>query len=444
MNRISIKHKSAVWCILLIAGILAYVIDSPVLLFVYCTMLWGLISLGAKFSFFTEVSFILLFSYLQAVMRKVFGNISGSTLAWAGVRTPFYFAEMTVAIMSFLLILLWFVWFTKLIEREKAIYQIDTGLTNITGSVFLIISVVLVLLVFPSFPSLATFSSGTRARNEAVPYGLVLLALMICALTFDFAKKRKAYYIVYALISFWILGHGERVEILGFLSYAALKALNAGDSFGIKKDIQRNKKIMIFLGGAAAVILSMWIGLARSGAHSTITPRMMFYNLIVQGTCGDVVYCFNCAIDMWKNGNGLYGYTYLDYLVQLVPGLASDYALPQILIRNYGTMGGALFFSEPMANFGMVGVVVFNVEFCVVMNMILKKATHYRAWIWIPVVTEIFRTCWYGRSGWILAVFVEIPILYFGCKYFLNRCIINSCGRRRARKFAIGDKTRNE
>lgn len=191
MNRINIKHKSAIWCILLIAGILAYVIDSPVLLFVYCTMLWVLISLGAKFSFFTEVSFILLFSYLQAVMRKVFGNISGSTLAWAGVRTPFYFAEMTLAIMSFLLILLWFVWFTKLIEREKAIYQIDTGLTNITGSVFLIISVVLVLLVFPSFPSLATFSSGTRARNEAVPYGLVLLALMICALTFDLAKKGK-------------------------------------------------------------------------------------------------------------------------------------------------------------------------------------------------------------------------------------------------------------
>ena len=413
------NNRVIVFALLVGSSILTCLISNPVLNFFNAALVFIFIVVTAKLSFFTEVSFILLFSYLQGVIHKVTGGISGSTLAWAGVKMPFYFDDLTIATFSFLLTAYWFVNFTEILEREKRIYNSNLKIGKLTGVVFVLLAFILGLMIFPSMPSL-TFSEGSRARNESLPYGLVLLSFVLLGISFDTLKRNKWLGAIYVFMIFWVFGHGERVEVLGFLSYLALKYIGKMHFSSIKQKTIKNKKKLIYIAGFFVALLAMWIGIKRGG-NTTISFTMLLYNLFVQPTCGDVVYCFNCAADLWHTGGGLLGYTYIDYLVQLIPGSTSMFSPAVILLDKFNTMGGALFYSESMMNFGIAGVIIFNIEFFIIMNFLLKKSTTLRSWMWVPIVTEVFRICWYGRSGWILTAFAEVPLLYMFSKYILNR-----------------------
>ena len=413
------RNIGILFILLTFMGLLSFLFDSPLYDFLYAALLFVLIAFKAKLSFFTELSFILFFSYMQGVIQKEVGSISGSTLAWAGVKMPFYFGDLTIATCSFLLTTFWFVNFTPLLEREKAVYRTKTNLGKFTSILFAVSALFMILMVFPSLPTLS-FSEGSRARNDAIPYGLVLLSLVLLGIVFDSVKKQKWLITIYVFVVFWIFGHGERVEVLGFLSFLALKYMRELDLSQVKESLIRNKKRLLYGTGALFVVLAMWIGLKRGGA-TNISWIDVLMNLIIQPTCGDVVYCFNCAADLWHTGNGLWGYTYTDYLLQLIPGSTSAFSAAEILLKLRNTMGGALFYSEAMMNFGIIGVILSNVEFFIVMNLILKYRRGINEWIWIPITIEVFRIAWYGRSGWILVGFVELPLLYTATKCFFNK-----------------------
>lgn len=415
----STKKYAVLFILLLALGTLVCSISNPILDFLFSVTLFVLIAIRAKMSFFTELAFILEFSYMQGVIHKQIGSISGSTLAWAGIKMPFYFDDLTIATISFLLTAYWFVLFTPILEREKAAYKNKIILGKFTVICFTLFALLMVILVFPSMPTL-TFSQGSRARNDAIPYGLVILALVLLGLMCDSVKKQKWLKVIYAFVIFWIFGHGERVEILGFLSYLALKYINGMDLTNVKISVIKHRKKILYFVGIIFAMLAMWIGLKRGGA-SSISMLDIITGLLIQPTCGDVVYCFNCAADLWHTGKGLLGYTYIDYFLQLIPGSTGSFSAAEVLLRLRNTMGGSLFYSEAMMNFGLLGVVLSNIEFFVVMNLILKNKRLLGSWIWIPIVIEIFRIAWYGRSGWILAGFIELPILYFVTKKVLNK-----------------------
>jgi hypothetical protein len=406
-----VKSKVTAFLILFITNILLLILGNPILLLISSLALLILIICKSKVSYFSELSFILWFSYLQGIFHKVVG-VTGSTLAWAGVTMPFYFNELSIASVSFLLTMLWFVWFTGLISNEKRLYLYNNRITYQTAVLLQITSVILVILVFPSIPTFKMDIALRRTQGLSGLYGFLLIALILASLTIDQSFKHKKMNLIYLFIVVWVFGHAERVEVLGFLSYYAIKTLNYYDFGNVRRTIARAHKRKIFFGGVAVLLLAMWIGMTRMSDISHVNLGLILYNLLVQPTCGDVVYVFNCATDLWKNGNVVHGLTYIDYLLQLIPGSTSAYSPAVVIMKYYTTMGGGLFYTEPMMNFGILGVVFFNIEFCVVMNLILKKSNRYRTFFWIPIVIEVFRTCWYGRSGWILAAFIEVPLLY--------------------------------
>ena len=412
------NNRTILFLMLSIVSMTVCFVDIPVLTLVIATAVWILIFYKARASIFTEMSFILLFSYFQGCIHKTIGVV-GSTLAWAGVNTPFYFEELSVATMSFLLTMLWACWYTRIISYEKEIYRSSPNITISSARIFLILAVLIVIAVFPSIPTVK-FSSGGRARNESLPYGLVLLALFLVALTFDLCKKHKSFLLVYFFVCFWIVGHGERVDLLGFFSYAALKFLNEIDFSTVRKKVLRNRKRIVIISAGIVLVVALIVGLKRTSSGGTISIGIILKNFIVQPTCGDVVYVYNCSVDMWRNGKLLNGYTYIDYPLQLIPVTIGNYSLAPFMIKQYHTMGGGLFFTEPMANFGMIGVFVFNFVFIYVISKIIRKRNKLRNWMFIPIVIEIFRICWYARAVWILAVFVEAPIIYLGTKYILK------------------------
>lgn len=420
MNEKNRKSKIIAFLALLFISVIALLLHSTYLEFIISIVLLILIICNAKFSFFSELSFILWFSYLQGFLREIIGSISGSTLAFVGITMPYYYNDLAISIISFLLTVLFFCWFTKIIQREKRYYITDCNLNRITAIVFIICALLLIILVFPSMPTL-TYASGSRARNENVSYGLVMIALVLLGICLDSCKNHKWFYGVYLFAIIWIFGHGERVELLGLLSYIALRYLNRIDYSSIKNSIKKHKKRLVYTGVILAVIFAAIVGFKRNDSGSTITIKYFLTNLFIQGTAGDTVYDFNCSADMWHTGEGLYGITYIDYLLQLIPGASTSYTPAEILFKEYNTMGGSLFFGEAMMNFGIVGVIIFNVIFMAFFNSFLNSTKHIKGWMWIPVVIEVFRICWYGIDGWILAAFIEVPILYFCSRLVIGK-----------------------
>lgn len=413
------KRKIINFFMLLILSIVVLIIGNPILSFAIAAILFIAILVEAKISFFTELSFILLFSFLQMLIEKYTG-VAGSMLYFVGRSMPMYFNDLAVSTISFLLTVLFFVYFTNLIKNEKAIYRVHT-IPLLTGIIFIIAACVLVVLIFPSVPNFVMDNGIRRTQGLSQYYGLLLVALVITSLTIDLSYKHKSFLLGYAFILFWTLGHGERVEIIGFLSYYCIKSLNLLDFSKISARIKRNRKRLIYGGTVLALILMMWIGLYRNSGRTNISFGEILTNLFVQPTCGDVVYVFNCAADMWHKGMALHGYTYLDYLLQLIPAASTDYSTAVVVMKHYRTMGGALFFTEPMLNFGIIGVIITNVTFCLIINILLSKTRKIRAYMWIPIVVELFRIAWYGRDGWILGTFIEAPLLCLFINLIMNR-----------------------
>lgn len=393
------------------------------ILFMTCLVIYK-----ARVSFFSELSFILTFSFMQEWIKITFGVARG-TLYYDGTASPLgttiYYYELAILLVTFYITLLLFFSFTKILENEKNLYLINNGVTLSSARFLIIISIILVLLLFPSFPTGMVDIATRRTQGISANYGFMLLALYLAGLTTDHCLKHKEFFLGYFFIVFWTIGHAERVEILGFLSYLGLKILNRMDFSNIPIVLKKRRKKLIYLVGLISILIMSWIGIFRVSGEN-VSLKVVLANLFLQGTAGDVVHLFNVAADMWKHGNIVHGLTYIHYFFEFIPGI--NIGIPSdvyLLESTYFSMGGSFFFVEPMMNFGLLGAIFSNITFCFIFTLLLGKSNKYHAYLWIPVVIEIFRTAWYGRYGWILAVFVETPLLFFGITHCLNKIVIN-------------------
>lgn len=404
------QYKIYTYMLILIISILAILLRNPIILILISTSLLIIIIRLAKWSFFTELSFLLWYAYFEGFIQKTVG-ISNSTLAWAGVHMPYYFNELSLASITFLVIEIGFFLFTNIISNEKKIYETNLRIPFGITLLLAMTSSILMILVFPSLPTFTSNLLTRRTQGLSNLYGLVLLALVLDGLTVDQSFNHKILYLFYMFDIFWSFGHAERVEVIGFVSYLILKSINY---YKINSDTKTFKRIkhFFYLFILLIIFIAMYIGLYRIN-NSQVTMSEFISNFLTQGTVGDVTYIFNCATDLWKNNNLTHGITYFDYLLRLIPGMHSNYS-SEIMLRNLypETMGGQLFYAEPMMNFGMIGTIIMNFVFFVVMGFILHKDNRYMCYFYIPIVIEVFRTAYYGRASWLLACLVEIPIIY--------------------------------
>ena len=408
------KNKIITYSILLSLSIILTIGNNTILLLLFQLFIGFLVVKYSKFSFFSVMTIVLLFSYLQGVIRHIFGPyLFSNTLHYAGTIFPYYFSELSLSSLFFVMTALFFVWFTKIVVREKEYYTCDFNISISTATLLSVFAFLIVFIVFPSLPTLS-YEVGARARNESVPYGLVLMSLFIFSLVFDKWKDSRFIKYITIISILWILFHGERAELLGFLTYLGLRYSNI---LSLKKNsgyIDRRKKYKLYILIFFVALLFCAVGLKRIDNNTNLDVITIIGNLLIQGTAADAVNDFYCATDIWKTGHLMYGATYLDYLIHLLPvGRTNEYNVANILLRDYKTMGGALFYSEGIMNFGIYGVLFFNIIFFAIINQFIKKRNKLKQLTWIPVVLEVFRICWYGIDGWVFASCVEIPIFYF-------------------------------
>ena len=418
--KMSYKDKKYVFFffVILMLTLLGGTVNNNFLKFVVVTL--GLIAIivKAKISYFSFFSGILWFSFLQQYFASISPLLSTGRLRW-DTSVPVYYEELYICTMFFYIIEIFLFNITNVLNNEKEIYKSKIKLGKNIVYIFSVVAFVLVLLAYPSIPLLdATLSrdEGYFSSSMIVPVSMVLLGL-----TVDYVKKYKTVMALWIVTLIWILFHGDRVIVFGLGIYVILKYLNDGEhNYNKLRSYIFNKKIIIvFIGACILIILGIRIQTTRVGGIYDFNLSVLFNDILKQGTASDVVHAFNCATDLWKNGNALNGYTYLQYLVNWIPFIEDKYSPSMILMDRYDTLGGGLFFSEPIMNHGLIGVFVYSILFLLILTWLFSKQTSYRTFLVVPFVILIFRFAWYASiAGIITMIEIIIPIAYIVAKRF--------------------------
>lgn len=372
----------------------------------------------AKFSYFTIFSFILWFSFLQEYFASINPKLASGRLAW-DTSVPVYHAELFICIMFFFILELLFFTTTNVLKNEKDLYSKKIDIAEKTAVVYLICALILVILAYPTLPNL----SAELARDQGyLPSSLVVpLAVLLLATTYDNLKKNMLFKLLTLFTLFWIFFHGDRVIVLGYLVYGILRYMNDGTlDFRTLKSVIFNRRTLIVLIAIIVVLaIAIRVQFTRVGGEYSFSVEGLLHSIVRQGTAGDVVFAFNCSTNMWKIGSEMHGYTYLYYLSNILPSSNQDLYCAVILQHKYNTLGGGLFFVEPMMNGGIVLTFIHTLLFLIILVIVFSKKSKYASFLYIPFIILIFRFTWYAS----LASLVKMMLYYVPFVYFVAQKI---------------------
>lgn len=404
--------------IISIIAILAGIINSNHMELAVLTVCLLMIIKQACISYFSVFSFILWFSFLQEYFASINPLLSSGRLRW-DTSIPVYILELFICIMFFFVCELVIFNLTDVLKKEKSIYKQKISINKKIAYIYVTVAFLLTLLAYPTLPSLTAElarDQGILSSSLVVPISILLLATV-----FDYLQKGLYFKILTLLTLFWIMFHGDRVIVLGYAVYFLLKYMNSGKfNFNSMKAILFNKRTLIVFGGIVAVaILSIRVQTTRIGGTYNLSLNELFFNLLKQGTAADVVFAFNCATNMWKIGRCVNGYTYLYYFSNLLPSANPSFSPAVILEKNYNTLGGGLFFAEPMMNGGLFLTFIHSIVFLLLLVWVFDKKSSYRSFLIIPFIILVFRFAWYASlSGLVKMLLYYVPAVYFVSKKF--------------------------
>lgn len=402
-------------------GILSFIAgtaNNNIIAFIMSCIILVIIIYKANFSYFTFFSFILWFSFLQEYLASIDKLLASGLLKW-NKNMPVYFKELYYCTIFFFLFELLIFSISNVLENEKALYKIKIDMSIRMSIIYSLGAFFFVVLSYPTLPSF----SAALSRNEGIVQSalFVPIAMLVLATTFSNLRKSRILDVIWSLTLIWVLFHGERVIVFGLLVYIALKYINNENSdFKNIKSIIFNKKVfIIILAGIGVVFLGLRIQVTRVGRIYVRSISSLISSIVSQGTAGDVVYVFNCATNMWKTGEAMGGSTYWQYITCWIPFMNNEYSPAKILMDKYFSLGGGLFFAEPIMNNGLIGVYIYSAVFILLLVFIFNRASQYRAYFIIPFIILIFRFAWYASlAGWVTLSVYVVPVLYFVVKKF--------------------------
>lgn len=366
----------------------------------------------AKVSFLSIFSGLINFCLLQQYSAYRGWDVYG-LLAYNIV--PIYYYELVYCSYIFNLIVLLLLFFTSYIENEEKIFCTNTINMAYPLNVLLLGGAVLItILIFPSIPSLSAFTTNNRFSSGILPFaGWSCIPAFFFAICIMNKKLKKITVLATIFVLLWFFFHGERVDGIGLLSFLAIKYYYNN---------KNNRTTIIKLGIVAicAAGLLVTIGMFRTGV-SEVGLENIITKILVQETACDVTHVFNCAVDLWKNGNQYNGITYISYLVNCIPLLEDPYLFQRYIHNYYYTAGGGLFFAEIVGNFGIYFVGIFTLLYMLGMHLLIRKSSKYRFLIYTALTISIFRTAWYGLNYPIITILYFVPFILMVNRLFKNK-----------------------
>lgn len=413
-KKIVVNRRTLIYTFLMfLFSLVAVVLECNHIQLAVATIAFFIIFKIAKFSYFSVFSFILWFSFLQEYFASISREMASGRLRF-DASVPIYITEFFECIMFFFIVEILVLLNSNVLQHEKTLYKSVIWIPSKIAHVYIIIAFLLVLLAYPSMPKL----SADLLRDEGIlPSSLVVpISLLLLGVTYDYFKKSVFFKILTVLTLFWIMFHGDRVIVLGYVVYFFLRFMNDGRyNFSNLKSILLNRRVLIaFILLLAIAALSIKIQTTRMGDTYHMSITELFYSLLKQGTACDIVHAFNCSVDMWKRGNSVNGYSYLYYLYNLLPSADLNTYSAVTLVQNYSTMGGGLFFCEPMMNGGIILCFAHTIVFVLLVCWAFDGVSVYHQYVIIPFCILIFRFAWYATcAGLVKMLLYYVPVVYF-------------------------------
>lgn len=411
--KLIVKPKSWPYLVSIVIVLALLIITqvSTVNVLIILNFLIGIVTvLSAKVSLLSLWSLVSNYTYLNVVHYYFTSN--GYGLLALTDKSSLHILEMSKYSLILNLSLLFWSMFTMFSSREDDLLKTYSfeALEKNNSRQFInfacLVAITGSIIEFPRLP-FTSVSSSTRFATLLPGTGwnhLTLIAMLFLLPSLKYSKQVKWTYI---FVIFWFLSHGERVDMIGFLILLLFLYLK-------NHKITISTLIETIIIALIIFLVFSYIGERRVGADS-ITLGSLFEKLFEQNTASDLGYIFNISCDYIKKYPMTHGKLLIIYLEQVIPNLSipSVQNCPDILGARYAYPGGAYILTEPLLDFGMLGVLIIPNVYIGLIYMFLKNKTQYKLYVYIFLVATVLRYFWYGLEYIETALVWFIPFFYY-------------------------------
>lgn len=364
--------------------------------FIALTLCALAILVKARISLFTVKTIILYYVSIPTMAKNFFGYSVGIL---STTSVPLHYVLMMGMLYIYFSINLLFIIKTRILTLETNI--IKNGYRLRSDFIYLL-SIMAMVCIIIQFPYFRDFSGKAGMQKTLLPGNawnhVSLVCLIFCL---PYLEKKWIVKIAYAFVVLWCFLHFERVDAIGIVVLVLLY-------FFKKYRLSVKWYIIIGLGFLAVLFALAYIGNYRAGG----SKQSIFMQLLIQSTASDLAHLYNLGFQFVDDFGHLYGYSLLSYIIELIPGLSSGNDVSSILAKAYEHPGGQFLLSEPLMNFGIVGLIIFAIMEFAVIYLLLKKCKKIGFLYYSLFVASVFRYCWYGIRYIETACIFIIPIFY--------------------------------
>ena len=377
------------------------------ILFISNILMLMLILIKAKFSYFSMKAAVMNY-ILFAVFFQYNTGESYGILEISKIELNYFFINLLILIYN----IISYLWIScsKVLINEKELLNENFMVGKLSTYFCCLIAIITALIAFPGMPFNDNYVSN---RFVGLLQGNAWNHVSIVCLLFVLPnfKSRHLVKLTYIFVIFWFVSHYERVDVIGLLFFCFIYFLARKRKIKLKTYVKFGTILLL------CVFIMVYMGEKRAGNEKSIGIQDILKKTLVQNTAADIGYVFNSSIDFYKNNDLLMGKSYITYIIELLPFTDSSVRIGHILGEQYNTPGGEFILSEPLMNFGIVGVIGFQIVEYSIYTLILSKKSKYRFFLYSFLMMTVFRTTWYGWIYVEKAVVYFIPIIYVITKY---------------------------
>ena len=373
---------------------IAYYIDSWLAMFVYNFILLLLIVLRSRISFFSLKAVICFYVLIPVFFQETTGESIGILQV-----SNFSLEVLLINLILFiyLFINLVFVNNSKILVKEKELF---VKLTTLNTPALLFFSVLAILFIIIYYPP-HILSNGDRFYHLLPGNFWNHLSVIFLIFTLPSIKRKKLAIIPWIFVIGWCFIKKERVDSLGLIVLLLIAMFH----------FEIISKRMFYLILIIFVVTFAFLGMYRIGADIN-GIRDAFKTVLIQSTAADIAYLLNISIHYVKDYGCAVGYTYINYLYELLPIGTSNFDASLILNKIYGHPGGIHLLSEPYMNFGIIGVIIYSFIECLFYSWFFRKKNKIVLFYYCFFIVSSFRYCWYGLRYIETASVYLLPISY--------------------------------
>lgn len=360
------------------------------------------------------ITFMLICSELILIPLSI-QYYSGESYGLLGLNLyPIYLPEIITSIYLYSTTIVFLSALFKFSIKEKVL--VKNGGLKLNLSAITVNNIIAITFAIIAFPRLGAAVDGSDRFNMLLP-GHAWNQLSIVALLFNlhYLKSNLSVKVTYLFVISWFLVDGERADITGLvLGMLILYFLQK------KKKAKKINTIFMCMVGIAFVFLLNSIVVIRN--NESLTINHIVGNIFTTATLSDVGYLSNISVDYWHKYGTVGGSLLTANIVSAIPFISPVDFTKFINSAHYPNPGGESIFSEPLLDFGFIGLSLVGMLDFFIYRLIIQFNNNFFYYEYLTVLCSIPRIVWYGRSYFYSSVLFFVPLVFI-LDVFINRHI---------------------